>query len=114
MIKIYGIKNCNSVKKALNYLEENKIKYDFHDYKKLGVTDEILNKFINKFTWENVVNSRGTTFRKLSENQRPTNAAQAIAVMKQNTSIIKRPILDDGKNQILGFDIEQYSKILGS
>lgn len=111
MTKIYGIKNCDTVKKALQWLDDKGIQYQFHDYKKHGVDEKKLREFVKKFGWQKVLNSKGTTYRKLSDSQKPTNETQAIALMLQQPSIIKRPILDNGSLQILGFDVEEYKKI---
>lgn len=110
MIKIYEIKNCETVKKALLWLDNHKIKYQFHDYKKEGISDEKLQEFVNQFGWEKVVNSRGTTFRKLSEEEKPTNQKSAITLIKQQTSIIKRPIVEGDKIWLIGFDENEYKK----
>ncbi len=112
MITIYGIKNCDTVKKALNWLDDNKIKYHFHDYKKEGISEEKLKEFTKEFGWEKVVNSRGTTFRKLEESQKPTNEAEAIEVMKEQTSIIKRPILQGDGIFLIGFKTDDYETAL--
>lgn len=112
MLTVYGIKNCDTVKKALKWLDERNIKYQFHDYKKLGISEEKLQQFVNEFGWEKLVNSRGTTFRKLSEEQKPKNQLQAIAIMQQQTSIIKRPILESDSIAILGFDVNEYEDSL--
>lgn len=111
-LTIYGIKNCDTVKKALNWLDLNGVHYNFHDYKKLGVDEKILLKFIKKFGWQKVLNSKGTTFRKLKECEKPSSELQAIELMKKQPSIIKRPILDAPSAQILGFDIVEYEKAL--
>jgi arsenate reductase (glutaredoxin) len=108
MTKIYGIKNCDTVKKALQWLDSNGISYEFHDYKKHGVDEKKLREFIKKFGWQKVLNSKGTTFRKLSDAQKPTTEAQAITLMLQQPSIIKRPIFDNGSLQLLGFDVAEY------
>jgi arsenate reductase len=112
MITIYGIKNCSTVKKALNWLDENDIKYHFSDYKKEGANEEKLKELVQKFGWEKIANSKGMTWRKLEDHQKPTDEKSAIAVMMEKTSIIKRPIIDDGKNQIIGFDIKEYERVL--
>jgi arsenate reductase len=114
MITIYGIKNCSTVKKALNWLDDNDIKYHFSDYKKEGANQEKLQELVGKFGWEKIVNSKGMTWRKLTDDQKPNDEKSAIAVMIEKTSIIKRPIIDDGKNQIIGFDPDEYEKILKS
>ncbi len=114
MLKIYGIKNCDSVKKALDFLSENKINYDFHDYKKLGANEELLRDFIKKFTLEKVLNKKGTSWKKLDETQQKSaqNEKNAIDLMIANTSLIKRPIVIDGNIALAGFDEDEYKKSL--
>lgn len=112
MIKLYGIKNCNSVKKALDYLDEKKIAYEFHDYKKLGITVEKLTEFVAKNGVEKILNKKGTTWRKLSEAEQNkiVDDKSAIDLMVKNTSMIKRPIIDLGSSQLVGFDKAEYDK----
>ncbi len=114
---LYGIKNCNTVKSAIDWLKKNKIDFEFHDYKKSGVTDSKLKDWSRQVGWENLVNKRGTTWRKLDE---PTQARvmsepAAIALMKDKTSVIKRPLIEvDGRVVLLGFDADGYKKKLKS
>ena len=110
MIKIYGIKNCDTVKKALNWLEENQIEYQFHDYKKDGIDENKLKQFVKKFGWQKVLNSKGTTFRKLSDAEKPTDLLGAISLMQKQPSIIKRPIIEGDGIWLIGFDAEEYKK----
>ena len=107
---IYGIKNCNTVKKALTWLEENNIPYTFHDFKKEGVSLSKLETWEQQLGWEPLVNKRGTTWRKLTpEEQRAVvDAASANALMQEKTSIIKRPVLESPAGVILGFDPTEY------
>jgi Spx/MgsR family transcriptional regulator len=110
MTKMYAIKNCSTVKKARDWLAEAGVEYDFHDYKKEGVDDATLSEFINTFGWENVVNRKGMTWRKLSEEEKAgvTDDASAIAVLKDKTSMIKRPIIHTDKGMLLGFNEAEY------
>jgi len=111
---LYGIKNCNTVKSALDWLKQNGIRYEFHDYKSKGVDEVLLRKWISQVGWENLVNKRGTTWRQLPENiqRRVIDERSAIDLMKEKTSVIKRPLLEkDGKVLTLGFDDETYRKI---
>lgn len=112
---VYGIPNCNTVKKALDWLKENKINFEFHDFKKKGITAEKLQEWFNEFGWEKVINKNGLTFKKLSkdEQQKIDNPASAIAYLLQNTSAIKRPIIEKEKAILIGFDVENYKNILG-
>jgi Spx/MgsR family transcriptional regulator len=111
---VYGIKNCNTVKSAVEWLTKNKVQFDFHDYKSKGITEAKLKDWIKQVGWENLVNKRGTTWRKLesSVQQSITNQASAIALMKEKTSVIKRPLIEkDGKVFALGFDEQTYKDI---
>ena len=109
---IYGINNCSTVKKALNWLNLNNIEYQFHDYKKLGIKQEILQKWCDKFGWENVLNKSGMMWRKADQQEKTkvTDKDSAIAFMMQIPSSIKRPIVEYKKGLLKGFDEKQYEK----
>lgn len=111
MISLYAIPNCNTVKKARAWLADNHIAYQFHNYKKLGIDRASLEQWLAALTWETVINRKGMTWRKLDEATRQAmNAEKAIAIMLQNQSIIKRPlIIKDGK-YILGFNASDYEE----
>jgi arsenate reductase len=113
MIKIYGIPNCDTMKKARRWLEANGIEYDFHDYKKLGVPEKNLKNWVKQTGWETILNKRGTTWRKLDDDLKDNiDEAAAIQVMLNNPSIIKRPILESGKLLLIGFDEDQYKRLI--
>ena len=105
-MKVYGIKNCDTVKKARKFLEEANIAYEFHDYKKDGVEEGKLTEFVTEFGWDAVLNRRGTTWRKLDDDikETVTDKASAIAVMLENPSMIKRPIVEGEAKNFIGFD----------
>jgi len=106
---IYGIKNCDTMKKAMKWLDEAGIEYHFHDYKKVGVSPELIDGWLSQFAWDELVNRRGTTWRKLDESVRESmDTESAKAVMMENPSIIKRPLLDTGRERILGFKADDY------
>jgi Spx/MgsR family transcriptional regulator len=110
-MKVYGIKNCNTVKSAVEWLNKNKIQFEFHDYKKSGVTAAKLNDWCKQVGWESLVNKRGTTWRQLDESvqNKITNEKAAIALMLEKTSVIKRPLLEENDKVILlGFDEASY------
>jgi Spx/MgsR family transcriptional regulator len=112
---IYGIKNCNTVKSAIDWLNKNKIEFEFHDYKKSGISESKLKTWSRQVGWENLVNKRGTTWRQLDEatQKKITNEKSAITLMIEKTSVIKRPLIEKGGNVLLlGFDDEQYRKQL--
>ncbi|WLF83864.1 Spx/MgsR family RNA polymerase-binding regulatory protein [Moraxella sp. ZY210820] len=113
-MKIYGIKNCNSMKKAFDALQQANIAYEFHDYKKLGIDADTLKTWIAQLGTETVLNKKGTTWKKLSEQQQQytiENEQNLIEMLIANTSMIKRPILDTGEELIAGFDEQIYQKL---
>lgn len=114
MYIIYGIKNCNTMKKAFTWLDEHQINYQFHNYKTDGLSAELLNDLLKLVDWRNLLNTRGTTWRKLDEALRNQidNQDAAIKVMLANPSILKRPLLIDGKRALLGFSEESYSEFV--
>jgi Spx/MgsR family transcriptional regulator len=111
--RIYGIRNCDTMKKAFAWLETNKIVYDFHDYKKEGVPSAKLKEWAARAGWEKLANTRGPTWRKLPESQRenPTEA-RVLALLAQNSSAIKRPIVEAGSALLIGFDPAEYAATL--
>jgi len=112
---VYGIKNCNTVKSAVEWLTKNKIEFEFHDYKKSGITASKLSDWSRQVGWESLVNKRGTTWRQLDEasQKKVTNEKSAIALMLEKTSVIKRPLIEkNGKVVLLGFDEDEYKKKL--
>jgi arsenate reductase (glutaredoxin) len=108
-ITLYGIKNCDTMKKARTWLDDHGIDYAFHDYKAKGIDQDSLQDWCSKVGWEIVLNRAGTTFKKLPEDQRADlTEDKAIALMLAQPSMIKRPVLDkDGQLQV-GFKPEQY------
>ncbi len=109
MVKLYGIPNCNTMKKARQWLEEHGIEYQFHNYKKDGLDPETLAVWLEKLGWEALVNRRGTTWRKLSEEDRAgLDTAKAKALMLANPSLIKRPVLEWKGEVVTGFDPQRY------
>jgi arsenate reductase (glutaredoxin) len=114
IVTIYGIKNCDTMKKAFTWLEGHGVAYDFHDYKKAGVTTAQLTRWCGAAGWQAVLNRAGTTFRKLAEaDKQALTQDKAIALMAAQPSMIKRPVLDvDGKLEI-GFKPERYTALFG-
>lgn len=111
---VYGIKNCNTVKTALEWLKKNHVDFEFHDYKTKGITGSKLKAWAKQLGWESLVNKRGTTWRQLEDvvQSKVTNESAAIALMKDNTSVIKRPLIEkDGKVLVLGFDESSYARV---
>ena len=114
-MKVYGIPNCNTVKKARTWLSENEMEYEFHDFKKQGITAAKLSEWCGVFGWEKVLNKKGTTWRKLSPELQNAvkDESTAIALLVANTSAIKRPVIEkDGVAVLISFDEDAYSNIL--
>ncbi len=116
MFTMFGIKNCDTIKKARKWLEAEGIEYQFHDYKKEGLSAELLASWVKDLGWEALVNKRGTTWRKLPDDiKESVDQASAIEIMLENNSIIKRPLLvDDANNKLLGFKAEDYQNFINS
>jgi arsenate reductase len=112
-ITVFGIYNCDTVKKARKWLDAQSVSYDFHDYKKKGIDEDTLNSWCKELGWEALVNRRGTTWRKLDDAQKADlNQASAVKLMQENTSLIKRPVVQVKNKLILGFNAEQYETTL--
>lgn len=112
-MKLYGIPNCDTVKKARAWLDAHGVAYDFQDYKKAGIDAEELRGWIDELGWETVLNRAGTTFRKLPNGAKTSlDADKAVALMLEQPSMIKRPILDLGDTRIAGFKPEIYAQAL--
>lgn len=112
MTTIYGIKNCDTMKKAFKWLNDHGVDYEFHDYKKGGLDEKRLKAWIKQLGWEALVNRRGLTWRKLPEMDREgVDEARAIRLMLASPSLIKRPVLDTGKVLRVGFKPEEYQAL---
>jgi len=111
MIILYGIPNCDTVKKARTWLDENGVEYQFHDFKKQGVPPEQLKRWAQAAGWEVLLNRKGTTWRKLDEAAQAgaKDSAGAQALMLANPSVIKRPVVDWGKDITVGFDAAAWA-----
>jgi len=113
-ITIYGIKNCDTMKKARDWLDGHGVAYAFHDYKTAGIERATLEAWAGKLGWEVLLNRTGTTFRKLPDQDKAVpNAKKAIALMLAQPSMIKRPVLDIDGKLLVGFKPEIYQKALG-
>jgi arsenate reductase len=113
-ITIYGIKNCDTMKKARAWLDDHDVAYAFHDYKAEGVDRASLERWAKDVGWEILLNRAGTTFRKLPERERENvTEKKAIALMLEQPSMIKRPVLDVGGKLLVGFKPEIYAKQFG-
>jgi arsenate reductase len=108
-ITIYGIKNCDTMKKAFAWLDKHGVEYEFHDYKNKGIDREHLERWSKKTGWEMLLNRAGMTFRKLPEkNKQGLSEAKAIKLMLAQPSMIKRPVLDFGGKLLVGFKPDEY------
>jgi Spx/MgsR family transcriptional regulator len=114
MLTIYGIPNCDTVKKSLDWFTKHKIEYVFHNYKKEGVTAALLKDWMSQQDFTLIVNTKSATYKKLSpaDQAKCAKAATAVAVLQENTSLIKRPIVTKKGNIIaIGFDPETYASL---
>ncbi|MBD8493575.1 ArsC family reductase [Pseudomonas syringae] len=110
---LYGIKACDTMKKARTWLEEHAVGHEFHDYKKEGIDREHLTQWCDEHGWQVVLNRAGTTFRKLDEAQKnDLDQARAIELMLAQPSMIKRPVLDLGNRTLIGFKPQLYAAAL--
>ncbi|KZN45288.1 ArsC family reductase [Pseudoalteromonas luteoviolacea] len=111
-IVLYGIPNCDTIKKAKKFLQEQNIEFAFHDYRKDGLTPELLDSFVTELGWETVLNKRGTTYRALSDEQKQTlDESSAKQYMLDAPAMIKRPILQVDSKLHIGFKAAQYQEI---
>ncbi|MGA1803082.1 ArsC family reductase [Rhizobium sp. HT1-10] len=111
-VTLYGIKNCDTMKKARGWLDSHGIPYRFHDYKAEGIDSDHLRRWIDQAGWETVLNRAGTTFRKLDEADRTgLDAEKAIALMLAQPSMIKRPVLEAEGKLLVGFKPEAYQTL---
>ncbi|MBB6112032.1 transcriptional regulator, Spx/MgsR family [Mucilaginibacter lappiensis] len=109
-MKVYGITNCNTVKKALDWLKENKVDYNFQDFKKLGVSTEKLQEWDSKAGYEKFLNKQGLTWKQLDPQVKESvkTSTDALTLLQQKTSMIKRPVIEDGDFLFFGFDEKVY------
>ena len=114
LITIYGIKNCDTMKKARAWLDSHGVVYEFHDYKAAGAPKEKLKAWTSELGWETLLNRAGTTFRKLPDaDKEGLNERKALALMIEQPSMIKRPVLEDGGKVLVGFKPDVYAKEFG-
>jgi arsenate reductase len=112
MITLYGIKNCDTVKKARDWLLKNNIDYRFHDFRADGIDETHVKNWIAELGLETLVNKRSTTWKELDEITKESfNAQNAVAVIVENPTLIKRPLLDIGKQKYVSFNDAEYAKI---
>ncbi|MGA2289310.1 ArsC family reductase [Bradyrhizobium sp.] len=110
-ITIYGIKNCDTMKKARGWLDSHGVAYRFHDYKTEGITKELIKRWCDELGWETLLNRAGTTFRKLPDaGKGDLDARKALALMLAQPAMIKRPVLDLGGKLLVGFKPDIYAR----
>lgn len=113
MITLYGISNCDKVRKTRNWLSRQQLDYDFHDYKKLGCNAALARQLINAFSVEELINTRGTTWRQLDPAQRePLDETRALQLMQDYPALIKRPILHIDQSWLLGYDTARINALI--
>jgi Spx/MgsR family transcriptional regulator len=113
-VTIYGIKNCDTMKKARAWLDAHRVAYDFHDYKAAGIAPAVLAGWAREIGWQTLLNRAGTTFRKLPDKDKEgLTEKKALALMATQPSMIKRPVLAAGDLLLVGFRPDMYEKALG-
>jgi arsenate reductase len=111
-VRIYGIKNCDTMKKAFAWLESHDVAYEFHDYKKAGVPPDKLKEWAASVGWPMLVNSRGPTWRKIPDAEKAgLDEAKALSLLEKNSSAIRRPIVEAGGRLLVGFDAAEFEKL---
>ena len=113
MITVFGISNCDTIKKTLNWLKENQLEYEFHDYRKQGISLTLVNEFLDQFEIDSLINRRGTTWRKLPDSSKENlNRELAISLMSTQPAIIKRPIICNNGKWLIGLDKKAFETLL--
>jgi arsenate reductase len=113
MLILYGLKNCDSCRKAQAWLDQRGQSYRFHDFRAQGLEPALLERLVNEFGWEALLNRRGTTWRGLTEAERADlDRGKALALMLAHPALIKRPILSAGERTLIGFCADEYARVL--
>jgi arsenate reductase (glutaredoxin) len=108
--RVYGIRNCDTMKKAFAWLDTHKVDYEFHDYKKEGVPPGKLKAWAAKTGWEKLANTRGPTWRKISQGADDLRPPRVAELLETNPSAIKRPVVEAGSRLLVGFDPDEFAK----
>lgn len=112
MLTVYGIKNCDTVKKARHWLEDHGVDYQFHDFRQDGLDKKLLSSWVNALGWEAIVNKRSTTWRTLADKDKDiASDAQAIKLLLANPTLIKRPVTQSNTALLVGFKEAEYKKL---
>ena len=110
-VTLYGIKNCDTVKKARKWLDQHDIDYRFHDFRTDGINRDLIAGWLKDVDWEKLINTRGTTWRRINDNEKTgLNKSRAVALMLKQPALIKRPVLARHKHCYVGFDEREYRK----
>ena len=113
MVKIYGIRNCTTMKKAFAWCDSQGVEYAFHDYRKSGLDRGQLVQWCRHLGWKSLLNTRGTTWRKLTPQQQAISTqSQAVALMLEYPSLIKRPVVETGSQLLVGFDPRMFASFV--
>lgn len=114
MVILYGIANCDTIRKTRKWLQDHQVDYEFHDYRKAGCDSALVNEFLKHFDHEELINRRGTTWRRLPDSQKENlDSSLAAKLMQENPSLIKRPLLRVNKQWHLGYDTDRFAALLG-
>lgn len=112
MLTLYGIKNCDTVKKARRWLEDHGVEYQFHDFRQDGLDKKQLTSWVETLGWEAIVNKRSTTWRNLSDKDKDiSNNSQAIKLLLANPTLIKRPVTENNKTLLIGFKEAEFKNL---
>lgn len=113
MVTIYGIKSCSTMKKAFAWCDSQGVEYTFHDYRKQGIERTRLVQWCQHLGWKSLVNARGTTWRKLAPQQQAISTqSQAVALMLEHPSLIKRPVVETGSQLLVGYDPQMFASFV--
>ena len=112
-VTVYGIRNCDTMKKALAWLDCHGVPYEFHDYRKSGVPADRLAAWAKAVGWEKLANTRGPTWRKIPDAEKAgLDQAKMLRLLQQHPSAIRRPVIECGRSVVLGFDADEYARTL--
>lgn len=112
MPTLYGIPNCDTIKRTKIWLQEHAVEFQFHDYKKLGCSTDLVEQFLEHFSYQELINTRGSTWRKLPDSVKNSlNRTSAIELMHEQPSLIKRPLIQDRDEWLLGFDAQRLHQV---
>ena len=108
-MKLFGIKNCDTVKKAMRWLDQHQVPYQFHDFRKDGLDQPTIELWLNSVSWEQLINKRGTTWRKLEDPRKDQlNQQSAVELMLTHPTLIKRPVIEDAAGVSIGFNESDF------